>query len=1819
MSQGGGGGGVEGRARCLRFRGSKVGRQKLTNRERSWPTSEQLQAQTQAIERPNPGPNSSLPTAQSLRNSNPMKCDHPTNKRMPNGQQLTSPASATATAAAAAKASKLNSLALRLLLVALCLTLAQQASLCSRCLALASGEQPAAPPPQSGQQLEREFAPKSSTGGGGASDANDDTSKRADSVAKLEAPRETLMSAESAQGERNASGPRHAQPATPTALSSDQSQPEAWRLSERQQEASGQQQQIDETPMVAGQEEAQAERQQRTTEAPTPTSEQQDTSGQQTSARQAQQFEAEQQQQQQQQQLIAAAGGEQTETESSRIRNGLAENDVLAGDQFTRKTVNGDTELAAKQQQLPPSQKQQVLTVEGEQKTSKSRSLKRAFGGHLGVFGRKRSQAEEIQQQQLLHDQGFGEQTSSLGAQTQSALGGRERHYYYQSTSAQTTARPSSSTRSKLKEADYPDYREILVQPDQGERQTEQQARQAQQYEAQRQRVGGQKSSVEVAAAAAAAAATSAEQAKFEQTQEQEQAQVQVQVSEAEQFGDPADAQQQEIAAAGEQAHSSEGANQPYIRLNNIATINSTGPQNATTGEVKLMRIYVIDLDQKLVVGGSGAGGGQQEQQQQHQEAEQQQQQQQQQEREATSGQYQISYEVSPATSSTAAGHEQQSRVTEAQFDYSTLSATTASAAAATETPNPLGGQDRNHSQPAPVGQQQQERYQVQLPDGYVLLDRDSLQANLSHLLTHMSQYEQPAGRANLTSGAQLYLARANYSQAYLTNYDAHPLVVSMPSAEPQLANQWNLYEQAESAANQGGSVGESGGASFNSSPVGWSGQLQVLYPQQVEPVQQQHQQQFAAVYPQPVQAQVYQSVPQYIAPQFRQQAGQSANPDNEHEWRLQQQQQPQSLPPLPPQQQLLAYQLGSGELSAAPGQPVRYNNNNYTSKAALGSPPAQALPATARQQDKHHANESQHLNVYHQEAAMYQQAADYPGNASSYLAQGEPAQPVQRRPVQQQQQQQQADLNFGSQQQQQHNEPATYKVTRGAEQRWRPLDYSAPASLRRPPQEEQSAPAAIVPAHSYANNRPPINGYRDHDVVSLAKVAPLQQQQEQFAGLGHLQAADLQQASGHIGANLSHSPALDKQHAPLTYEQQQAAKSYQKQASSPGAYANKAHALTYSASEGPSQQVPLLALAHPSSASGLGGPANGTGAPAANPDGQQEPAAEFEAEQQQQQQQQQRAHYALGQRAPAAVTNEYPSLGALKSQAGHAQLDSANYGSAPLSAYGNPRQQQQQQHSYAGRHLAAADQSSAFEAPKIPQPHPSEQANYRQQTYKQQPSSAYLSVAGPPIADGVYDSRDFERPKQGAGRPSRGRAAKTRPGSRQRQPQPQQVEFYADGEPGSLGDELQAEHGQPGYQLEQAPLYQEQQQRRPSQAPRGLLSWETISSVASGAAKRLPSLSSFLSPFAAAGSQRSLYPTANYRPAEAAQQQHKSAHYDRDVSAFHRPYPLRHMSAEQQPGAHLEGQQQADGEAALGAYSSELAGEYAPAHLLNSAASNERPALGLEGQEGASAAAAKGVQVEEEEEELAELGKSYAAPATNSSGVAELIDLAELSGTERELEEEQRAALAGREQLGPKGGGRRRKQTKARPAASKEAPADGSSKGSAGELAAPPRPAAAAAATTQQAARPATQRQRRPRKQKLEASQLGGQLPEQTSLAEHLSSAGANLEARPLKAALQSHSYQQLQQQQQPQPPARRPPIAAETPFVGAEEPLAGFEAGRPGGFGRPMRAPSSLQIGQYRITPQTQFVHSILEPSRQMLGQYFKQYIGQLGQFAG
>lgn len=49
-----------------------------------------------------------------------------------------------------------------------------------------------------------------------------------------------------------------------------------------------------------------------------------------------------------------------------------------------------------------------------------------------------------------------------------------------------------------------------------------------------------------------------------------------------------------------------------------------------------------------------------------------------------------------------------------------------------------------------------------------------------------------------------------------------------------------------------------------------------------------------------------------------------------------------------------------------------------------------------------------------------------------------------------------------------------------------------------------------------------------------------------------------------------------------------------------------------------------------------------------------------------------------------------------------------------------------------------------------------------------------------------------------------------------------------------------------------------------------------------------------------------------------------------------------------------------------------------------------------------------------------------------------------------------------------------------------------------------------------------------------------------------------------------------------------------------------------------QPHQGLSSMQIGQYKITPQTQFVQSIIEPSRQVLGQYFKQYIGQLGQLA-
>lgn len=195
-----------------------------------------------------------------------------------------------------------------------------------------------------------------------------------------------------------------------------------------------------------------------------------------------------QEQQQQQsgnsQQRQLAVDQLQPEAESIRLHNN--ENEVSAGERFGRKTGSNNEQPTTPQSQ---QQQQQQVSESNSQRQAASkggRSMKRAFAGHMGVFGRKRAQGEgeqrqaqdlveEQQREQLQqHQQKLAEQlTKSSSIGSRSAATNREHHYHQQ----QTTRAPGAP-KTKLKSADYPDYREILIQPDQAERQQQQQHQQ---------------------------------------------------------------------------------------------------------------------------------------------------------------------------------------------------------------------------------------------------------------------------------------------------------------------------------------------------------------------------------------------------------------------------------------------------------------------------------------------------------------------------------------------------------------------------------------------------------------------------------------------------------------------------------------------------------------------------------------------------------------------------------------------------------------------------------------------------------------------------------------------------------------------------------------------------------------------------------------------------------------------------------------------------------------------------------------------------------------------------------------------------------------------------------------------------------------------------------------------------------------------------------------------------------------------------------------------------------------------------------------------
>lgn len=1149
------------------------------------------------------------------------------------------------------------------------------------------------------------------------------------------------------------------------------------------------------------------------------------------------------------QQLIAAVGA-LSSAESARLSAGSAK----SPDEQQQQQQQVENDVSADQAQTVRKQADSGALELGGLKGSKSRSGKRMFAGHLGVFGRKRSfqsePADEQQQQQQV-------KLDELGS-SDTRSSSRSSHFHYASSA---TRAPSSTSRAARVRGEPDDYREILIQPDAGAPETERQQVEQQHVQLDepelteptiQQHTEGTPSSAEGAPVAG--------QTGFDTT--------------------PAPTSTDSPAPG-------------YIRLSNIATINSSssalaGPNsnNSAGAEMKLMRIYVIDLDQKLVVGGSGP--------------------------EPTSG---------PDTTDSPAATS--------QADYGSSARTTASPELeSTEYSfSPLAQVTHAGSAPAP---EQQLRFNDE-HTGYVLLDRDALAANLSQVAAaHLGAGQRPSGEAG---GLRMQpLAAANYSTAL----EQHEFVLAAGSGPADVSKH----------------TGE---------------QLAVAY----------------------------QSVPQYIAPQY-------SNHSQDYQSTV-----------LEPQQDWQHRPSSAGSHVAGKQAP-----GNYTSgqQAAFVQASSELRPTQQIGQpvllDKQQAD-SAHLSVYRQEAAMYQQAAgsapDEPGQEQQYVPQN-PSLAAQGSQTYRQQQQQDSG-------------------------QWRPVDYSAPAypagtsaPVTAAADLQPISPAQVAPNYK---PRPAINGYtsyKDHHVVSLANQANLT-----------------------ATSYPEHSGAFDAEHAPLNYQQTLA-----KAQTSNETYVNNIQKQAHFYQ----QQVPA---AHPSSAHHQQ-LAKYNGSAIEQLDAAEQPMS------------------------PLAVTNEYPARPGRQS---------------PRAAYKQP-----------------LGSESSDEAPKIPRAH---STGYRLAGAHR--PSAYMAVAGPPVADGTYEESeqpgaeylaasrapaelgaDVHEPSRLRQRPRPGRAQQA---ARTKRPQPGAADYALDVDPAhAYPAESQAGRlqGQPG-------RHGRPNQQYPGQQPgsmRALLSWESISS----AARRLPaSISSILAPFSQPGRPSHHYPSVGVSGAHL-----KSAHYDRDVSAFHRPYPLRYSSAGSADSAPL------------------VEHEPSPGSLGLALADSANQELSYQA--------------------------SRANASTDDTSDQLVLDLAEISGNE--------GATSGK-------AARRRPSAKKRPA--RPAPDSGDDLG----------PAQSA--------------------DKLEPAHMAVL----STIEQQLATSGARA---------------------RPQPGTRRPPGSSKRPAAYAASPsntdespagllelepdaaLAGLEAAeRPE---RPARPPS-VQIGQYRITPQTQFVQSIIEPSRQMLGQYLKQYIGQLGQLAG
>lgn len=1314
-----------------------------------------------------------------------------------------------------------------------------------------------------------------------------------------------------------------------------------------------------------------------------------------------------------------------------------------SNDVSSPQTQSEEVQLA--RQQLQPAEKTNRTKTGEIPSGGTPRSLKRAFGGYLGLFGRKRTPANKPSNENY-----------------------QGRFFYPGSPTTTTTRVPYQASKTKsLKNADFPDdYREILIQPDyqptyqQTEQQNNNQQQQQQQVEQViepqfvpgRQQTGEQSdiqteqvANLEPGNSVPATPVTEAptEQIKQETTQ-------------------PIEQQQELTTEPTPQTTVAQLTSVPYIRLSNIATINSTsGYQNGNSsgndanGEMKLMRIYVIDLDQKLVVGNGGGKPG---------------------EEYATPAIGQL-YQAQTSTSAA---------------------------------PKIVENLDSS-------GQK------------YMILDRNAFKSagNFSQLAAQVFAAQQQ----NYSSSGQTMYTPVLLYQAQTT--EAPPEV---PRNHQNSSNNYNLASTNE----YGDSSSSSPGYNKQPSP-------QSSYGNQNQNQNQNHQQQ-----------QQPNSVPQYIPPQVNQQQSQlQYNGNNNDNWQTRHQQMPAN--------HRAQSDSGYGHNSGTVG-------TGYSQNHADSIPQSQLNPASKAYNDNYHYQANETTNnidrlryslVQGQTGTISYHAPPSPARPyelqQAHLAQSKPGSEYPMAELQQHQASPQDNLYYFAGQaasntyqhqpvQAQESPLNLYGVGNGNsnkfsthhqdQHQWKPVDYLAPGS-----NGAHSSPSA------YDSSRPKLSIKSYHESPSgLGFQLQVDEQPQQKDSSSIYQNGDYSQPNNNNNANTMDKTTTDVEHAlSLNTDSQHTRSTSQghKQHSN-SAYTNtnqlrpqlESQNLNLNQNDAPSQRgyqnqhyqqhqsdpVADQSDINLPSYNGTSQPNSSSSANFANYQSSSYSTSNEQSAYKQTNKQQPESQHSYGTRAQNSK------------QSGYASMEQ----NAPSKPQKSNQRQPNLSPSYQTTLATTSEVDQSYEAPKIPGP-TSQRQPYRQQTsYSGDSSDSYLNQDNGELElDTIEPLLQHPRPAYKAPKQNK-HHARRRP-----VPMEPQMVLHDSGIPDSNYPARPQSIPHLGLA---APPPQGLLSSSPSisygprpghQGGRSFLSWETISSVASGAAKRLPNL--FMQVVGGTG--------PNYHHhAPSDPHSMKSVHFIGDVSAFHRPYPIRHMATHGNAPVYHRTRPKTH-----------------PKHPIEESPVTQEYEAQMQTSSNTEALKAPVEQLSE----AASAGKS------NHSAL--------VAGTDTPIEP---IELTNVEVVPPKSPSKTAKYVESVVTSS--------------ELD-PDQVAVLSAADNSKPERPKPRRPKKPRGRRVKRPKL----PLNQQIMDSLPEAESDSElSEPQESPIGLVHPGQA-------PALMGAPMQDEQDIRGS-----GFRGKLVEGLSDPFR---SVQIGQYKLTPQTQFVQSIIEPSRQMIGQYLKQYIGHWNQLTG